>query len=80
MVAIASDDSTAETILTNLKDDWDKYHRPEIQALSAKDEPRVWLLQTLGLLPVKSGAGGGPLKALMPVQPDDALRQIVSYL
>ena len=80
MVAIASDDSTAETILTNLKDDWDKYHRPEIQALSAKDEPRVWLLQTLGLLPIKTGAGGGPLKALMPVQPDDALRQIVSYL
>jgi hypothetical protein len=80
MVAIASDDSTPETILTNLKDDWDKYHRPEIQALSAKDEPRVWLLQTLGLLPIKIGAGGGPLKALMPVQPDDALRQIVSYL
>ena len=80
MVAIASDDSTPETILTNLKDDWDKYHRPEIQALSAKDEPRVWLLQTLGLLPIKTGAGGGPLKALMPVQPDDALRQIVSYL
>jgi hypothetical protein len=80
MVAIASDDSTAETILTNLKDDWDKYHRPEIHALSAKDEPRVWLLQTLGLLPIKTGAGGGPLKALMPVQPDDALRQIVSYL
>jgi hypothetical protein len=80
MVAIASDDSTPETILTNLKDDWDRYHRPEIQALSAKDEPRVWLLQTLGLLPIKTGAGGGPLKALMPVQPDDALRQIVSYL
>jgi hypothetical protein len=80
MVVIASDDSTPETILKNLKDDWDKYHRPEIQALSAKDEPRVWLLQTLGLLPIKTGAGGGPLKSLMPVQPDDALRQIVSYL
>lgn len=80
MVVIASDDSTPETILKNLKDDWDKYHRPEIQALSAKDEPRVWLLQSLGLLPIKAGAGGGPLKALMPVQPDDPLRQIVSYL
>jgi hypothetical protein len=31
-------------------------------------------------LPIKAGAGGGPLKALMPVQPDDPLRQIVSYL
>lgn len=80
MVVIASDDSTPETILKNLKSDWDKYQRPEIQALSANDEPRVWLLQTLGLLPIKTGAGGGPLKALMPVQPDDALRQIVSYL
>ena len=80
MVVIASDDSTPETILTNLKDNWDKYHRPEIQALSTKDEPRVKLLQTLGLLPIKTGAGGGPLKALTPVQPDDALRQIVSYL
>jgi hypothetical protein len=80
MVVIASDDSTPETILSNLKDNWDKYHRPEIQALSTKDEPRVKLLQTLGLLPIKTGAGGGPLKALTPVQPDDALRQIVSYL
>jgi hypothetical protein len=80
MVVIASDDSTPDTILTNLKDNWDKYHRPEIQALSTKDEPRVKLLQTLGLLPIKTGAGGGPLKALLPVQPDDALRQIVSYL
>jgi hypothetical protein len=80
MVVIASDDSTPETILANLRDNWDKYHRPEIQALSTKDEPRVKLLQTLGLLPIKTGAGGGPLKALLPVQPDDALRQIVSYL
>ncbi|MGA8668935.1 MAG: hypothetical protein WB679_03635 [Terracidiphilus sp.] len=80
MVVIASDDSTPDTILTNLRDNWDKYHRPEIQALSTKDEPRVKLLQTLGLLPIKTGSGGGPLKALLPVQPDDALRQIVSYL
>jgi hypothetical protein len=80
MVVIASDDSTPETILMNLKDDWDKYKRPEIQALTAKDEPRVLLLQTLGLLPIRTGIGGGALKALSPVQSDDALRQIVSYL
>jgi hypothetical protein len=80
MAVIASDDSTPDTILSNLMDNWDKYHRPEIQALSKKDEARVNLLQTLGLLPIKTGAGGGPLKALTLVQPDDALRQIVSYL
>jgi len=84
MVVIASDDSTPETLWTHLTSEWDKYHRPEIQAMSAKDEPRVELLQSLGLLPVKDDVGdeGGadPLKRLVPVDSDDALRQIVSYL
>lgn len=80
MVTIASDDSTAENLLTHLTNDWDKYHRPEIQALNAKDEPRVELLQKLGLLPVGEGSGWGALKKLVPVGTDDALRQIVSYL
>ncbi len=80
MVTIASEDSTPETILKNMREDWDRYHRPEIQALTAKDEPRVELLQSLGLLPVQSGAGGGAFNALTPVGTDDALRQIVSYL
>ena len=80
MVVIASDDSTPETIARNLKEDWDRYQRPEIQALSAKDEPRVRLLQSLGLLPMKSGYGLGPMQSLLPVDADDALRQIVSYL
>jgi hypothetical protein len=80
MVVIASEDSTPETIAKNLREDWDKYGRPEIQALTAKDEPRVRLLQTLGLLPMKLGYGLGPMQALLPVDRDDALRQVVSYL
>jgi hypothetical protein len=80
MLVIASDDSTTETVTSNLREDWDKYHRPEIQAMTSKDEPRVRLLQTLGLLPMKAGHGLGPMQAILPVGPDDALRQIVSYL
>jgi hypothetical protein len=80
MVVIASDDSTPETITSNLRENWDKYRRPEIQALTAKDEPRVRLLQTLGLLPTRAGHGLGPMQSFLPVGPEDALRQIVSYL
>ena len=80
MVVIASDDSTPETLWTHLTSEWDKYHRPEIQAMSAKDEPRVELLQSLGLLPVGTEGGADVLKRLVPVDSDDALRQIVSYL
>jgi len=80
MVVIASDDSTPENITKNLKEEWDKYRRPEIQALTSKDEPRVRLLQSLGLLPMKSGYGLGPMQAILPVEREDALRQIVSYL
>ena len=80
MVTIASDNSTPENLLKNLRDHWDKYHRPEIEALNAGDEPRVKVLQDLGLLPVKNGVNGEPFKALMPVGPEDALRQIVGYL
>lgn len=80
MVVIASDDSMPETITKNLKEEWDKYRRPEIQALTSKDEPRVRLLQSLGLLPMKPGYGLGPMQAILPVEREDALRQIVSYL
>jgi len=80
MVVIASDDSTPENLWTHLTSEWDKYHRPEIQAMSAKDEPRVELLQSLGLLPVGAEGGADVLKRLVPVDSDDALRQIVSYL
>jgi hypothetical protein len=80
MVTIASDDSTEETLLPHLTTEWDRYHRPELQAMSAKDEPRVELLQSLGLLPMDSERASDPMKGLMPIASDDALRQIVSYL
>lgn len=80
MVVIASDDSTSATLWTRLTQDWDKYQRPEIQAMSSKDEPRVELLQSLGLLPMNSEGGSDPLKSLVPVDSDDAVRQIVAYL
>ncbi len=80
MIVIASEDSTPETLLSNLKDHWDKYRRPEIEALTANDEPRVQLLQDLGLLPVKHGTHRGSFKALTPIDQDDALRTIASYL
>jgi hypothetical protein len=80
MVVTASDDSNPDTILRNLREDWEKYNKPEFPALSAKDEPRVRLLESLGLLPMRHGEGLGPVQAILPVDGDDALRQIVSYL
>jgi hypothetical protein len=80
MVVIASNDSTPKTIASNLKQNWDKYHRPEIQAMNAKDEPSLRLLQSLGLLPVPGNLGLGPMQALLPVEANDALRQVVNYL
>ena len=48
--------------------------------MGSKDEPRVELLQILGLLPVRTEGGSDPLKRLVPVDADDALRHIVGYL
>jgi hypothetical protein len=80
MVAIASDNSTASTISSNLKQNWDQYHRPELEALSPADEDSVAVLQGLGLLPMRRDFGLSPIDALLPLGEDDPLRQIVSYL
>ena len=80
MVAIASDNSTAKTIASNLQEDWDQYHRPELEALSAGDEESVAVLQGLGLLPMRRDYGLTAIQALLPLGADDPLRQIVSYL
>jgi hypothetical protein len=80
MVAIASDNSTPKTIATNLQENWDQYHRPELEALSAGDEDSVAVLQGLGLLPMRREFGLSPIEALLPLGEDDPLRQIVSYL
>jgi hypothetical protein len=80
MVAIASDNSTPKTIATNLQENWDQYHRPELEALSPADEDSVAVLQGLGLLPMRRDFGLSPIEALLPLDEDDPLRQIVSYL
>jgi hypothetical protein len=80
MVAIASDNSTKETIASNLQENWDQYHHPELEAISAADEDSVGVLQGLGLLPMRRDFGFTPIQAIVPLGPEDTLRQLVSYL
>ncbi len=80
MVNIASNDSTPETIAANLSESWHKYNRPELDPLSVADETSVELLQDLGLLPMGKEPGLSPIKALLPLASNDALRQFVRYL
>ncbi len=80
MIVIASDDSTPDTLLGNLMEGWHRYRRPELQPLSSADEASVQVLESLGLVPLRSEWASRPLKALMPVEVDDPIRQIVSYL
>ena len=80
MVVIASDDSTAEDIASNLTENWSKYSRRDLRALSSRDEASVALLQDLGLLPMRRAVGLERIKALLPVEPSDAIRQIVEQL
>jgi hypothetical protein len=79
MVLIASDYSTPETIVSNLTDNWYQYHPPELPAMNSGDKNGVALLQTLGLLPVRSEAGLSPIDAIVPFAADDPIRQIVSH-
>jgi hypothetical protein len=80
MVVIASEDSTPETLVSNLMEGWHRYRRPELQPLSSADEASVQVLESLGLLPMRTEWASRPLKALMPVELDDPIRQIVSHL
>ena len=79
MVLIASDYSAPETIVSNLTDNWYQYHPPELPAMNSGDKNGVALLQTLGLLPVRSEAGLSPIDAILPFEADDPIRQIVSH-
>ncbi len=79
MVLIASDYSTPETIVSNLTDNWYQYHPPELPAMNAADESSVALLQTLGLLPMRSEAGLSSVDAILPLAADDPIRQIVNH-
>lgn len=80
MVVIVSGDSTRETIVANLSENWEKYEHPEYRALSSRDEVSLAVLLELGLLPRRNVSGGVPSKALEPVKQDDAIRKLVELL
>lgn len=80
MVVLASDSSTPEKIVAHLTDNWVKFKHPELHAVNPADEPSFALLQGLGLLPSASSAGLGSIEAIVPLEHDDAIRQLVSHL
>jgi len=80
MVTIVSDHSTPETMASNLTEDWHEFNRPELEELSSEDEDCVAVLQGLGLLPMRRDSDLEPIDAIMPLEPNDAIRQIVSFL
>jgi len=80
MVVIVSGDSTRDTILANLSENWDRYQHSEYRALSSRDEVSIAVLLELGLLPGRNVTGGLPSKALVPVKQDDAIRKLAEHL
>jgi hypothetical protein len=81
MVVIASEDSTADTISSNLSDNWVKYGRSEFRPMSSRDEVCVALLQDLGLLPMRRvGGQQDRTKTLLPLESGDALRLISNHI
>lgn len=80
MVVIASDDSTPDTLASNLMENWRKYHRAEFQALTSADDASLRLLLNLGLLPMRSDWGLRAIKAVLPTDADDPIRQLVKHL
>lgn len=80
MVVIVSGDSTCDTIIANLSENWDKYQHPEYRPFSSRDEASLGLLLELGLLPMRNVIGAEPSKTLLPVQHDDAIRKLIEVL
>lgn len=80
MVVTVSGDSTRETMVANLSENWERYQHPEYRALSSRDEVSLAVLLELGLLPRRNVTGGMPSKALVPVKHDDAIRKVVELL
>lgn len=80
MVVIVSGDSTRETILANLSENWERYQHPEYRALSSRDEVSLAVLLELGLLPRRNVTGAVPSRCLVPVKHDDSIRKIVEHL
>jgi hypothetical protein len=80
MAVIVSADSTSETMIANLSEDWERYQHPEYRAMSSRDEVSLAVVMELGLLPRRNVTGGVPSKALVPVKQDDAIRKIAEHL
>ena len=80
MVLTVSSDSTPETIVSNLSQNWEKYNHPEYRPFSSRDEISVAVLTELGLLPKRNVVGVEPSRALLPVKQDDAIRHVVEHL
>lgn len=80
MVVIVSGDSTRETILANLSENWGRYQHSEYRALSSRDEVSLAVLLELGLLPRRNVTGAAPSRCLVPVKHDDAIRKLVEHL
>jgi len=80
MVVIVSSDSTDETIVANLSENWDRYQHPEYRPFSSRDEVSIAVLLDLGLLPMRLVTGVEPSRALIPVKHDDAIHKIVEHL
>jgi len=80
MIVTVSSDSTPETIVSNLSQNWEKYQHPEYRPFSSRDEVSVAVLLELGLLPKRNVIGVEPSRALLPLKQDDAIRHIVENL
>jgi len=73
-------DSTPETMILNLSQNWEKYQHPEYRPFSSRDEVSLAVLLELGLLPKRTVTGVEPSRALLPVSHDDAIRRIVEQI
>jgi hypothetical protein len=80
MAVIVSADSTSETMIANLSENWERYQHPEYRGMSSRDEVSLAVVMELGLLPRRNVTGGVPSKALVPVKQDDAIRKIAEHL
>jgi len=80
MVVTVSADSTPETIVANLSQNWEKYQHPEYRPFSSRDEVSLAVLLELGLLPKRNVIGAEPSRALLPLKQDDAIRHIIEHL
>ncbi len=80
MIAIASDDPAHGSMASNLRENWHQFKQPDLKPLSNSDEDSLLLLQGLGLIPMRQEVGLKPAHALLPLDQDDPIRQIVSHL